>query len=69
MSIEEIGCRTDIGGTALLSFLYHVSNNVTSEPTFTNSSLNNSSSDEIMYVGIGRYPYFCPRNTYIEHME
>lgn len=54
MRIEEIGCRTEIGGTALLSFRYHVSNKVTSDPTFTNSSLNNSNSDEIIYVGIGR---------------
>jgi len=54
ISIEEIGCRTEIGGTALLSFLYHISNKVTSEPTLTNSSLNNSNSDEIIYVGIGR---------------
>lgn len=54
ISIEEIGCRTEIGGTALLSFLYHISNKVTSEPTLTNSSLNNSNSDETMYVGIGR---------------
>jgi len=54
ISIEEIGCRTEIGGTALLSFLYHMSNKVTSEPTLTNSSLNNSNSDEVIYVGIGR---------------
>lgn len=54
ISIEEIGCRTEIGGTALLSFLYHVSNSVTSEPTLTNSSLNSSNSDDIIYVGIGR---------------
>lgn len=54
MSIEEIGCKTEMGGTALLSFLYHISNKVTSEPTLINSSLSNSNSDEIIYVGIGR---------------
>lgn len=30
--IEEIGCKMLVGGTALLSFLYHVSKTITSIP-------------------------------------
>lgn len=52
--IEEIGCKIEIGGTALLSFRYHVSSKVTSILQAAKSSLNNCNSDESMYVGIGR---------------
>lgn len=36
--IEEIGCKTDMGGTALASFLYQVSNKITSVPPAAKSS-------------------------------
>jgi len=62
--ILEIGCSTEIGGTALLSFRYQVSNRETSVPTLASSSLKSCNSDDKIYVGIGRYPYFCPRNTW-----
>lgn len=53
IKIDEIGCKTDIGGTALLSFLYHVSINVGSWPVAASSSLIICSSDDRMYVGMG----------------
>lgn len=37
--IDEIGCNIEIGGTALLSFLYHMSSKVTSIPMAARSSL------------------------------
>lgn len=51
--IDEIGCNTETGGTALLSFRYQVSISATSLPVAANSSLINCNSDEMMYVGIG----------------
>lgn len=65
LRIDEIGCSILVGGTALLSFLYHLSRRLTSIPWPSNSVLNISSSELRTYVGIGRYPYFCPRNTYV----
>lgn len=61
--IEDIGCRILVAGTALLSFLYQSSRTLISMPWFFNSSLSMSNSEFKTYVGIGRYPYFCPRNT------
>lgn len=58
MRMDEIGCKTEIGGTALLSFLYQVSIRVGSLPVAANSSLIICSSDDNTYVGIGLYPYF-----------
>lgn len=48
MRMEEIGCSTDMGGTALLSFLYHVSISAGSPPVATSSSRSICSSDERM---------------------
>jgi hypothetical protein len=61
--MEEIGCSTDTGGTALLSLRYQVSRRTGSVPELARSSLSICSSEDRMYVGIGLYPYFCPRNT------
>lgn len=54
IKIDEIGCKTETGGTALLSLRYHVSINVGSLPVAANSSLINCNSDDNTYVGIGR---------------
>lgn len=48
ISIDDIGCKTDIGGTALLSFRYHVSISVGSWPVAASSSLINCSSEDRM---------------------
>lgn len=61
--MDEMGCKTDIGGTALLSFLYHISSELASTFNEICSSRIIINSDVRMYVGIGRYPYFWPRNT------
>lgn len=53
INIDDIGCRTDIGGTALLSFLYQVSIRLTSLPVLLSSSRIICNSDDKMYVGIG----------------
>jgi len=62
--MEEIGCSTETGGTALLSLRYHRSRSPGSVPVFARSSLNICSSDDRIYVGMGRYPYFWPRKTW-----
>ena len=67
--MEEIGCNTDTGGTAFVSFLYHVSNKLTSVPTSARLSRSICNSEDTMYVGIGRYPYFWPKNTYTREPE
>jgi hypothetical protein len=63
--MEDIGWRTDTGGTALLSFLYHMSKTEPSTFIAVNSSLSMASSADTMYVGIGLYPYFWPKKHYI----
>lgn len=62
--MEEMGCRMLVGGTALLSFLYHVSKTLTSIPWLSSSACRVSNSELRTYVGMGLYPYFCPRKTY-----
>lgn len=46
--MEEIGCKTDTGGTAFVSFRYHVSSKVTSVPFSAKLSLNICNSDDTM---------------------
>lgn len=51
--MEEMGCSTEMGGTAFESFLYQVSKRTTSMPIAARSSRSNCNSDERMYVGMG----------------
>lgn len=45
LRMDEIGCNMLVGGTALLSFLYHLSRTVTSIPWLSSSVLSISSSE------------------------
>lgn len=61
--IELIGCKTRTEGTALESNLYQLVNSKTSSScSMTFNNMSNSLAN--IWLGIGRCPYFCPRNTY-----